>query len=104
MAAATALLLARHACFAARVREASCLDDIVQEGSPLADSDRAAVGGDASADEYDYAGAAVELVQRWGEAALVSVAPDRVRTRKSEPASLLMVRSEAGWRLREVFP
>lgn len=104
MAAATALLLARHACFAARVREVSCLDDIVQEGSPLADSDRAAVGGDASADEYDYAGAAVELVQRWGEAALVSVAPDRVRTRKSEPASLLMVRSEAGWRLREVFP
>lgn len=104
VAAASALLLARHACFAARERAVTCLSDIVQAGSPLAESDRAALASARSADELDYAGAAVELMQTWGDAALVSVAPDRARTPKSEPASLLMVRSEAGWRLREVFP
>ncbi|GAB3579125.1 hypothetical protein GCM10027406_16560 [Leifsonia lichenia] len=102
--AAPVLLRARHACFAATAPKASCLNDIVQDGSPLAEADRAALDGGESADRFDYAGAAVELVQRWGDAALVSVAPDRARTPKSEPASLLMVRSEAGWRLREVFP
>jgi hypothetical protein len=98
------LLRARHACFAAKAREAACLNDIVQAGSPLAESDRTALDGAVLAEGFDYAGAAVELMQRWGDAALVSVAPDRARTPKSEPASLLMVRSEAGWRLREVFP
>ncbi|KRC49874.1 hypothetical protein ASE16_14460 [Leifsonia sp. Root227] len=102
--AAPVLLRARHACFAAKAREAACLNDIVQAGSPLAESDRAALDGAVLAEGFDYAGAAVELMQRWGDAALVSVAPDRARTPKSEPASLLMVRSEAGWRLREVFP
>lgn len=104
VAAATQLLRARHQCFAARVRQGSCLDKLVQDDSPVAASDRAALDDGTPADGYDFSGAAVELVQRWGEAALVSVAPDRARTPKSEPASLLMVRSEAGWRLREVFP
>lgn len=104
VAAATHLLRARHTCFTARVRQVSCVDELVQDGSPVAATDRAAIEDGTAADGYDYAGAAVELVQRWGAAALVSVAPDRARTPKSEPASLLMVRSEAGWRLREVFP
>ena len=104
VAAATHLLRARHTCFTARVRQVSCVDEFVQDGSPVAATDRAAIEDGTAADGYDYAGAAVELVQRWGAAALVSVAPDRARTPKSEPASLLMVRSEAGWRLREVFP
>jgi len=104
VAAATHLLRARHTCFTARVRQVACVDRLVQDGSPVAASDRAALEDGTTADAYDFAGAAVELVQRWGEAALVSVAPDRARTPKSEPASLLMVRGEAGWRLREVFP
>ncbi len=50
-----------------------------------------------------YAGAGVEVTQRWGDAALVRVEPAADAGADSEPASLLVVRSEAGWRIRAVY-
>lgn len=50
-----------------------------------------------------YAGAGVEVTQRWGDAALVRVEPAANAGADSEPASLLVVRSEAGWRIRAVY-
>jgi hypothetical protein len=51
-----------------------------------------------------FAGARADVTQRWGEAALVRVEPDAERSPDSEPASLLLVRNEAGWRIRAVYP
>lgn len=44
-----------------------------------------------------------EVAQRWGEAVLVRVEPGPEGTPDSEPASLLLVRGEAGWRIRAVY-
>lgn len=50
-----------------------------------------------------YAGAQARITQRWGDAALVRVEPDPEEVPNSEPASLLLVRGEAGWRVRAVY-
>jgi hypothetical protein len=104
------LLERRHACFAGRKRSTTCLDGLIQRGTDLLTQEKAALGhagterADAAA-ERDYAKAEVTLVQRWARAALVTVAPKaEAESPQREPASLLLVRSEAGWRLREVFP
>ncbi|MDN4595919.1 hypothetical protein [Leifsonia virtsii] len=102
--AAVTLLDARHACFSATSAAPACLDDVLEAGAALQGDEAAALGGAGAADERDYAGAQLSLVERWGDAALVAVVPDAARTPKSRPASLLLVRSEAGWRLRAVFP
>jgi hypothetical protein len=44
-----------------------------------------------------------EVAQRWGEAVLVRVDPGQEGSPDSEPASLLLVRGEAGWRVRAVY-
>lgn len=102
--AARSLLTARHACFATGPAPSTCLDDVLDVGGGLAADEVAALARRGARDERDYAGADFALVERWGDAALVAVVPDRARTPKSEPASLLLVRGEAGWRLRAVFP
>jgi hypothetical protein len=108
--AAEVLLGARHACFAVKRPVPHCLEGSVQAASPLFLSDAAAMGAKGAAAERDLRGFRLGLVQRWGDAALISVTPppgDAVsgeRSAKSEPASLLMIRNEAGWRLREVYP
>ncbi|WP_285116423.1 hypothetical protein [Leifsonia sp. fls2-241-R2A-40a] len=102
--AARRLLDEREACFRGAVARRGCLDAVLDGTAALAASETAAVGTDGAAASRDYTGAQLSLVERWGGAALVSVAPDAARTPKSEPASLLLVRSEAGWRLRAVFP
>ena len=64
----------------------------------------AALGSVQAAAARDCAGASLTLQERWGDAALIGLAPDDHRTPDTGPASLLLVRSEAGWRLRAVFP
>ncbi|RDV44603.1 hypothetical protein DOE76_12685 [Leifsonia sp. ku-ls] len=102
--AARALLDARLACFSATPTEASCLGGVLEPRTGLGTDELAALGRAGAPAERDYTGATFALVERWGDAALIAVAPDTSRTPKSEPASLLLVRSEAGWRLRAVFP
>jgi len=102
--AATAVLEARHACYVARPSVVGCLTKVLDGEPSFIAQEAGAMGSGAAAAARDYAGAALSLVERWGDAALVAVVPDATRTPHSEPASLLLVRSEAGWRLRAVFP
>ncbi|MFP3465633.1 hypothetical protein [Leifsonia sp. SIMBA_070] len=102
--AARAVLDARYACFAVRPVLPACLSRLLDGDAALMDEEAAATGSATAAQARDYRGAALSLVERWGDAALVSVVPDTARTPHSEPASLLLVRSEAGWRLRAVYP
>ncbi|MFF1879286.1 protein kinase [Leifsonia sp. NPDC058230] len=106
---AEGLLRTRHACFVAERPVTRCLEASVQVGSPLFLSDSAALETAGAADERDLRGFALGLEQQWGDAVLLSVTPPTARETSEEghaetgPASLLMVRSEAGWRLREVY-
>ncbi|HEV7185676.1 MAG TPA: protein kinase [Leifsonia sp.] len=96
--AAQRLLDARHACYAAPRPSAQCLESSVEPGSRLFQTDSAALGETGASEARDLRGAVLELSQQWGDAALVSISG------KSKPASLLLVRGEAGWRIREVYP
>lgn len=97
VSAAIALLDRREDCF----RELSllCLEDVDQAGSAALASDRAAVqtlreGREAHRDPIpDVAGARV--VERLGDSVLLAVGPE------TAPASLLIMRGEAGWRIRD---
>jgi hypothetical protein len=102
--AARGLLDARLRCFRAREASAACLEPLLDPGAALLPDETAALGDPGAGAARDYTGAALALLERWGDAALVSVVPDAGRTPHSKPASLLVVRSEAGWRLRAVFP
>ncbi|MWB97090.1 hypothetical protein [Agromyces seonyuensis] len=84
----------------------SCLEGVAQAGSPLAAAESAAIttardGGEMIAGiDADVAGIErIGELDGLGDAVLVRV-PGRTET---EPASLLMMRGEAGWRLREWF-
>jgi hypothetical protein len=98
-AAASELVRRRATCFAEL--DLDCLGAIVQPGSPIEESDwnlmlAARDGGDGARPlDADR----VEIVAEMGAAVLVRMPVDG----ETEPASLLMVRSEAGWRLREIF-
>jgi hypothetical protein len=98
--AAAALLEIRATCLASA--DADCLAAIEQPGSPIEARDRAALeqGAEVGSAEFDLDLDAISLVADLGDAVVVSV-PARAGER--EPASLLMMRSEAGWRLREWF-
>ncbi|SEH97111.1 MULTISPECIES: hypothetical protein [unclassified Leifsonia] len=102
--AARDALRSRHDCFVARPATSSCLADILDGASAFAEQEAAALGSPGADGARDYTGARFSLLERWGAAALVNVVPDAARTPESEPASLLLVKSEAGWRLRAVFP
>jgi hypothetical protein len=96
VAAAVALVEERAACFAAF--SALCLEQVDQAGSAALAEDRAALrtlrdGHEAwfaSVDPID-----ARLVERLGDSALVELGPE------TAPASLLLMRSEAGWRIRD---
>lgn len=98
VAAAAALLEIRTSCLASL--DVACLAAVAQPGSPIEARDRAAIvqGDVALASEPDLD--AITVVADLGDAVVVSV-PDVAGER--DPASLLMMRSEAGWRLREWF-
>jgi len=102
--AARDALRSRHDCFVARPATSSCLADILDGASAFSEQEAAALGSPGADGARDYTGARFSLLERWGAAALVNVVPDAARTPKSEPASLLLVKNEAGWRLRAVFP
>lgn len=99
--AARSLLELRAACFA--TLDLECLDTVVQPGSAIESTDRAkmlaARDGDAPLDDgFDLA--TVRVTAEMGDAVLIGVMR---ATPEREPASLLVVRGEAGWRLREIF-
>lgn len=96
VAAAVALLERRQTCFA----ELSllCLEEVDQQGSAALIADRAAMEALRAGAEADVtAGDGVDprLTERWGDSALVEVGPE------TAPAPLLLMRSEAGWRIRD---
>jgi len=100
-AAARALLERRAECFA--TLDLACLDEVVQHGSAIEANDRATMlaardGAPPPVDAFDPSTAAVTV--EMGDAVLVEVSHSEAG---SEPASLLVVRGEAGWRLREIF-
>ena len=101
MTVAAGLLELRASCFAAL--DLACLDQVVQPGSAIEAEDRAALiaardGAEHPAMGYDLDHLAVSA--EMGAAVLVTVPFTDV---EREPASLLLMRGEAGWRLRELF-
>ncbi|HEU4758210.1 MAG TPA: hypothetical protein VFS72_16170, partial [Agromyces sp.] len=96
--AAAALLEIRTSCLASADEE--CLAAVDQPGSPIEARDRALIE-QGAADPMPTADLdAITVVADLGDAVVLAV-PDVAAER--EPASLLMMRSEAGWRLREWF-
>ncbi|GAA1509374.1 hypothetical protein GCM10009761_09190 [Agromyces terreus] len=98
-AAASELLMRRAACFA--VLDPECLATYVQAGSPIEESDwrllLAARDGAPGIADLDADSAAV--VAEMGAAVLVDVEAEG----SGAGVSLLIVQSDAGWRLREIF-
>ncbi len=88
------LVQARNSC----IRDLSilCLDTVLQAGSAAMDADAALIRsierGDGSTELVDPV--EVRLAERMGDAALLTFEAD------SEPASVLLVKTEAGWRIR----
>jgi eukaryotic-like serine/threonine-protein kinase len=76
-----------------------CLDDVDQRDSAALDADRELLGATLAGGESpplpEFDPGFVALTQRLGDSALVSLGPDR------EPASVLLVKGEAGWRIRD---
>lgn len=106
VAAASALLRERDLCL--RSQEPGCLEGVDEWNSPALRLDRAAAAGGVETAAAGGAGPAPVpvLVQRIGASAILSVstgkgaaAPDTTK-----PASLLVVRGEAGWRIRSFDP
>lgn len=96
LAAAVALLERRDACIA----ELSllCLEEADQQGSAALADDRAGLEVLRAGEEAELPAVApvdAALVERLGDSALVRLGP------QTAPASLLLVRSEAGWRIRD---
>lgn len=97
VAALLALLAARDRC----IRDLSvlCLDDVDQPGSSaLADDQsliRALQGGGEMPPAVEVPGKQATLEERLGDSAIVFLGGD------SEPASFLLMKGEAGWRIRD---
>jgi len=109
-AAATVVLLrVRNECLAAADQE--CLREISQPDSPALAKDSAVIGhGNGPGGTPDGApsvieGAAPTVVDRIGNLALValSLGGPGAAPGNDKPASVLVVKGEAGWRLREFF-
>ncbi|MRG58361.1 hypothetical protein GE115_00505 [Agromyces sp. CFH 90414] len=82
----------------------ACLDGVVQAGSALEAADRAAIlaarSGERAIEPAPLDAASAAVAGEMGAARLVTVP---YAGAQREPASILMMRSEAGWRLREIF-
>lgn len=99
IAVAAELLELRESCLDSGDR--ACLAAVVQPGSALesADLERLA-SGQHGADAASYDLGSLTVGGTMGAAVLLDLVHDDA---ERQPASLLMVRSEAGWRLREIF-
>jgi hypothetical protein len=95
--AAAALLEIRQTCLS--TSDLDCVLAVDQPGSPIAIRDRAAIETGAAAGAGSDLGA-ITVAADLGDAVVLTV--PWVEAGR-EPASLLMMRSEAGWRLREWF-
>ena len=100
--AATRWLLERRAeCF--ETLDLGCLDEVLQPASALEAQDRSAMlaaRDGAAGPDVGFDLETLHVSSEMGDAVLAAVTragPER------EPASLLVVRGEAGWRLREIF-
>jgi hypothetical protein len=95
LGALPALLERRSDCF--RDLSEECLADVDEHGSSALADDRAALEALLSHAEQPVLldAADAELVQRLGDSALIALAPG------TEPASLLLLKGEAGWRVRD---
>jgi hypothetical protein len=95
LAALPALLSRRTDCF----RELSqlCLGDVDEPGSSALEADRVALAALQSQARQPVIISAegAGIVERWGDSVIVALAPH------SEPASLLLLKGEAGWRIRD---
>jgi hypothetical protein len=95
-AAAEVLLASRTTCL--RDPTPSCLDAVDQPGSPIALRDGAVL------DDPSRAGGLSVTVELTGDASGVGgVVFLPARGENGEPASVLVMRTEAGWRLRDVY-
>lgn len=107
--AAIRLLKARHDCLSAAAASPTCLDAVDEPGSMLHRSDLESLkSGAQGSTGVDLRTFEVSLRERLGSAAILDLTPPSRdgETRPAvqrEPASLLVVRGEAGWRLREIF-
>jgi serine/threonine protein kinase len=111
VAATAALLVARTRCLADA--SLACLEGTDQIGSALLDADQSTVararGGTAKPAGSDYARYQASLIERTGNSALVGLTPPSMGSGataspgNSKPASVLVIKGEAGWRLREIF-
>ncbi len=101
VAAITRLILRRAECF--ETLDLGCLDSVLQPASAIEAQDRAAMliardGGAGPDVGFDLT--TLQVSSEMGDAVLATVTR---ATPEREPASLLVVRGEAGWRLREIF-
>jgi hypothetical protein len=100
VAASVALVAARTACIEAL--SVLCLDGVDQAGSAAIEADENLIrtvqqgGQKPAAIIADHA----ELVQRLGDSAMIRI----IATPPNAPMSLLVVRGDAGWRIRDIAP
>jgi hypothetical protein len=110
--AAPALLRLRADCL--RRRDTACLDGADQPGSAADDADRsriAAAGGGGRDDGEAHLTDALGPARRLGDTALIELRPTDdggaaaggPSSPERRPASLLVVRGEAGWRIRDLM-
>jgi len=109
-AATLALLQLRDECLAAA--SVLCLDGVDQAGSVAMAADtyqarQAEDGAGGSAGDEAEAVARTEVTatvqERRGNAALIILTPVTAAGQNTQPASALVIKGEAGWRLRELF-
>lgn len=105
VAAARALLAARARCFVAT--SPACFDSVDQAGSAVIEADRdlfrRTKKGMPLPPDATLEGFTPRLIQQLGDSAIIQLvdsAGDTVTTKN--PAPLLVVRSEAGWRIRDI--
>ncbi len=95
VAALRELVARRERCF--RELSVLCLEGVDEPGSAALDADRAALSAilDGGDPPTRIALASPALVERLGDSALVDLGAD------SDPASVLLLKGEAGWRIRD---
>ena len=101
VAATVALLERRSRC--ARKMSPTCVPGYAEAGSALAETDAHAFDGSAGEGlllEVDGAASVVQHVQDYGDAALLHAVP---ANEKRQPVLILAVRTDTGWRLRDLF-
>lgn len=105
VAAARALLSIRSKCFSAK--STTCFDSVDQVGSAMIEADRdlfrRLVSGAPLPIEATLDGFTPQLIQQWGDSAILQlVAADGSAASMTNPAPLLLVRGETGWRIRDL--